>query len=90
MLSPGKKVLLRPSLLRSKVADIIDNANATADIFLKSALSNKKPEAPQLYGTCLCCYSKISILQRWCDIDCRNDWERRQRAIEQAAIYDED
>ena len=60
--------------------DIIDQANDAADIFRKSALSQRKPEGPAATGFCLNCDARMAQGQRWCDAACREDWEKAQRA----------
>lgn len=60
--------------------DIIDQANEAADIFRKSALSQRKPEGPEPTGHCLNCDARLAPKLRWCDVPCRDDWERTKRA----------
>jgi len=60
--------------------DIIDQGNAAAEIFRRSALSQKQPEGPAATGHCLNCEAKLPPKQRWCDSSCRDDWEKAQRA----------
>jgi hypothetical protein len=61
--------------------DIIDQANETAEIFRRSALSQRKPDGPEATGHCLNCDARLAARQRWCDAPCRDDWEKAQRAV---------
>lgn len=60
--------------------DIIDQGNETAEIFRRSALSQKKPEGPEATGYCLNCEARLGPNRRWCDAPCRDDWQKAQRA----------
>lgn len=64
--------------------DIIDQANEAADIFRRSALSQRKPDGPAATGHCLNCDARMAPAQRWCDANCRTDWEKTQRAAAMA------
>ena len=72
------------------MSDIIDQANDTADTFLRSALSRRESEAPPANGRCLFCFSQLEPGHRWCDNDCREDWEKEQWAKRNAAIPDDE
>jgi hypothetical protein len=62
-----------------------DEAQKVQDLYLTIALNNRKASAPKSTGYCLNCNKflpnsankNINNL-RWCDIDCKGDWERRQ------------
>jgi hypothetical protein len=60
--------------------DIIDQANEAADIFRRSALSQRQPEGPPATGHCLNCDARLAPKLRWCDVNCRSDWEKQKRA----------
>jgi len=59
--------------------DEVDRANETAQMFLDMALRQRKPPAPEPTGYCLNCDEPIQA-GRWCDANCRDDWEKRERA----------
>lgn len=61
--------------------DIIDQGNEAAEIFRRSALSQRKPDGPDATGHCLNCDARLAPKQRWCDVNCREDWEKAQRAV---------
>lgn len=61
--------------------DIIDQANEAAEIFRRSALSQRAPDGPAATGYCLNCEAALhSQKLRWCDVNCREDWAKVQRA----------
>lgn len=60
--------------------DIIDQGNEAAEIFRKSALSQRKPDGPEATGHCLNCDARLAPKLRWCNADCRTDWEKAERA----------
>lgn len=60
------------------MADIIDEANDKADLFLRAALSNRQQSAKvpaHGIGMCLNCGADVEGDRRWCDVDCRNQWD---------------
>jgi hypothetical protein len=61
--------------------DEIDRANERAAQFLAHSLANavKANALPAANGHCLNCDEHVVNDERWCDCDCRNDWELRQR-----------
>ncbi|MBS4049402.1 MAG: hypothetical protein KG075_23860 [Alphaproteobacteria bacterium] len=64
------------------MADIIDQANDTADLFLRSSLLKRQQSAkdpPSGIGMCLSCGEDVEGERRWCDAGCRDDWQRRQK-----------
>ncbi len=60
------------------MADIGDKGNDAAEVFLRSALTTKKPVGPKPDGYCHFCGRKIESPKRWCDVTCREDWEREE------------
>lgn len=64
--------------------DIIDQANEAAEVFRRSALSQRAAEGPAATGFCLNCDAHVAPKQRWCDVHCREDWEKAQRAVAMA------
>lgn len=67
------------------MADIIDDANEKAELFLAAALashhSKPKVSTPGI-GICLNCSADVEGERRWCDAACRNDWELDQKRRE--------
>lgn len=60
------------------MADIIDQANDTADLYLNAALRKQQHEdivTPSGIGMCLSCGEPVEGDRRWCDKDCRDDWQ---------------
>lgn len=64
----------------SSKGDLIDQANEAAELFRTAALSQRKPEGPQATGYCYNCEAHLKPRQRWCDTQCRADWEKTERA----------
>ena len=64
------------------MSDIIDDANnlvaLAEDTALKNIRANLKPEA-EFTGECLWCSEEVISPKRWCDADCRNDWEKDKK-----------
>lgn len=60
------------------MGDIVDKGNETSEFFNKIALKKRRPEGPSYRGTCFNCGDPIPFPLRWCDVDCRDDWERRK------------
>lgn len=60
--------------------DIADIANEQVEAFTRAALSHRKPVLLPV-GRCYNCDEKISGV--YCDADCRDDHELRQRAERQ-------
>lgn len=40
------------------------------------ALSVRMPEGPQPTGVCMHCGAPLPGGRRWCDAECRDEWER--------------
>lgn len=63
------------------MADLIDEANETAELFLSNSLRKSQQSAriaPHAIGTCLSCGEFVATDLRWCDADCRDDWQAAQ------------
>ena len=60
------------------MADVIDDAQKLNDVYLKSALSNMKPEGPKANGSCHNCAEPLHNGTRFCDMWCRDDWQVRE------------
>jgi hypothetical protein len=60
------------------MADIVDKADEQNEAYLRSVLARRLPGAPAATGRCLNCEEPLAPGVRWCDIVCRDDWQRRQ------------
>jgi hypothetical protein len=60
--------------------DISDQATEREEQERARSLSARKPEGPAATGFCHHCGAQVPFALRWCDEDCRNDWQRAQRA----------
>jgi hypothetical protein len=60
--------------------DEIDRANERAAQFLAHSLANaaKALMLPPPTGLCFNCEESVQDGDRFCNCDCRNDWEHRQ------------
>lgn len=56
-----------------------DDASAFEELRREAALSVRKPEAPRPTGRCLNCGEAVAQVRRWCDDECRDDWQARQK-----------
>lgn len=65
--------------------DLIDNANATADLFLAADLSRRPTPKAVRYTHCRFCGEKLKTPGGFCDADCRDDFEREQAAEQRNA-----
>jgi hypothetical protein len=57
---------------------IDDQASAREQQFTEYAMIVRRPEGPPATGQCLNCGEVLCGTERWCDADCRRDWEARQ------------
>lgn len=62
------------------MTDIADAADAAIDAEMRDALSHKRPQGPEPCGACHFCGQDLAPGLRWCDAECREDWERIQIA----------
>lgn len=44
-------------------------------------LNSRKPEGPVANGSCYFCGETVPAGHRWCDRDCRDSYEMRQRNV---------
>jgi len=59
------------------MSDKADNAQELSDIYLRSALANRKPVIKvENSGFCLNCLEAV-YHGAWCNSDCRDDWSKR-------------
>jgi len=61
------------------MADEIDIANDEAERILESQLSIRKPIGPMFTGHCHNCEEQVEHPRRFCDADCRDDYEARKK-----------
>lgn len=71
--------------------DEIDKANERAQELLEESLAKRKEQGPPPCGFCCFCQAPVPKGHRWCDIDCRQDWEREQQVKKDKAgrYYDD-
>lgn len=68
---------LHEDLLRP---DQSDRATAMEELRRRAALSVRRPSGPPAIGECYNCGERLHGDMRWCDANCREDWEKREQA----------
>lgn len=58
--------------------DQMDRAAAMEELRRRAALTVRKPEAATATGFCFNCDARLRAGLRWCDVACRDDWQRTQ------------
>lgn len=63
------------------MADIADIADSefTPRLERRIAEIRATPPAATETGACLCCDEPLAPPQRWCDPDCRDLWEKKEK-----------
>ena len=61
--------------LHRTMDDNLDRANDELEMSLAQALRQRKPEGPMPTGRCLWCDDITNDFVRWCNADCRDQWE---------------
>ncbi len=60
------------------MTDIIDQANDVAQAETESAIKAARAQstqAPVFVGRCLNCGKPTQAPRRWCDVECRDEWQ---------------
>jgi len=57
-------------------ADPIDAASEHEAMLLAVACTYRRPEGPRGTGLCLSCGEPVESPRRWCDAECRDQWEK--------------
>jgi hypothetical protein len=62
------------------IVDVIAKANEVAQIAVDAAISRSSsaPDEVEAVGLCLNCSAAVPEGHRWCDADCRDDWQARR------------
>jgi hypothetical protein len=60
------------------VADIIDVANDQAEKIAVVERIARRKEGPAATGFCLWCGEPTVPYCRWCNVECRDDWQRHE------------
>jgi hypothetical protein len=66
--------------------DLADLAQAQNERVTGMLLTRRLPEAPEATGFCLNCGVPLPPGVRWCDADCRDDWERLDAALRRQGL----
>lgn len=64
------------------MADLIDDANETAELFLRISQGRRSISSlPEPTGRCFNCDAPLDDpARRWCDADCRDDYLKARNA----------
>jgi hypothetical protein len=76
-----------PELQFPEVMDESDRATQREQQAREAALERRRSEAPPACGYCFNCGETLFGSRRWCDADCRADWERSRRRARTGVIY---
>lgn len=55
--------------------DFADLGSAREELDRKIALEARAPAGPTATGACLHCAEPVPVGRRWCDQECRDDWQ---------------
>lgn len=55
-----------------RAAELEERARADA----LADMANESQDGPKATGYCLNCEAQLSPPRRWCDVECRDEWER--------------
>jgi len=61
------------------MADFADMGAAREELDREVAIKNRAPAGPAAIGYCLSCGEAVGDGMRWCDAECRDDWQAEQR-----------
>lgn len=59
------------------MSDVADDADGQVEAFTKTAMANKKPAGPVFTGLCANCDEPVEYPNRWCCVECHQDWTKR-------------
>lgn len=70
----------------SQYGDLIDRASALDEQLREAYINKAREQKPKLEATgqCLYCEAELSDGQRFCDVECRDDWQRENDAKRRA------
>lgn len=61
------------------MADVFEQAAEREQRDRELSLKQRMQEGPKPAGKCLHCDAPLAGSMRWCDADCRDEWQRRQK-----------
>jgi len=62
------------------MTDFADMGAAREELDREIAIKHRAPAGPAATGVCLSCGETVAEGLRWCDAECRDDWQAQQRA----------
>ncbi len=57
------------------MTDVVDEAQEVTEAFIAQSLRNRKTLTIPFSGVCLSCEEPVEGQRRFCDSECRADWE---------------
>lgn len=60
------------------MADFADKGSASEELARSMALLVRAPDGPAAWGKCLYCDEPLMVGKRWCNAECRDDWQAEQ------------
>ena len=57
------------------MSDNFDSASDLEELDRNMAMANRRAAGPVATGRCLHCDEIVGDAQRWCDAECRDQWE---------------
>lgn len=63
------------------MSDSIDHAVEIEDFMLQTQLTKRRDEAADFTGFCLYCEEPVEQPHRWCDVACRDDYQKQQARV---------
>jgi hypothetical protein len=58
--------------------DPADEADQQVENLNDIARAMRKPSGPLATGVCAWCDEPVDAGKRWCDVQCRNDWDKAE------------
>ena len=58
------------------MSDNLDIASEREELARQAAITAQRPSGPGATGRCLHCDEIVADSQRWCDVSCRDGWQR--------------
>ena len=58
--------------------DEADKAEHQEQMLRQAAIATRRKAGPQFTGFCANCGEEVAPPLRWCNVDCREDWAKRE------------
>ncbi|MAY72055.1 MAG: hypothetical protein CME82_11450 [Halomonas sp.] len=64
--------------MSKEIDEVVEREDAITAMKIE-AIRNAKDKGPRSTGFCLFCRERVAAGERWCDSDCRDDWDHERR-----------